>query len=1086
MKVLFVSQCSKNAIKETRRIIDQFAERKGDFVWETSITEQGLETVKKILKATARKNTAVACHVFRGRLQTELLWIVGNSRKFNSEGSVPTNITQRDILRTKDENSWNTVESIAILASLAGLFHDFGKANALFQDKLSKGKATCEPFRHEWISLLLFREFVKGKTDEEWLVKLTKITPTDEAQLLKNLPKNSELLKQNPLSGLPQLAKFIGWLILSHHRLPVYPDRDDAAPRLDDINEWINGKRLTALWNSPQCDETWSLRDIKSVISFPEGTPLQSKTWCFNASKAASRALKYYSNLDKNWFHDRFSMHLARLALMLSDHCYSADVAQLKYQDSTYNAYANTDKTDGKRKQKLDEHNIGVARNSFFIAKTFPKLHETLPAITRHKGFKKRNANPQFGWQDNAFDLAYSLKHASKEKGFFGVNLASTGSGKTLANARIMYGLSNEKLGCRFCIALGLRTLTLQTGDSLQDKLSLKSDDIAVLIGSKAHQALYSHNNEVNVQNVKDNGSESQQDFFEEQEYVRYDGSLDDGYLGRWLRQTPKLHKILSAPILVCTTDHLIPATEGSRGGKQIAPILRLLTSDLVLDEPDDFDVNDLPALSRLVNFAGVFGSRVLLSSATLPPAIVQALLDAYIAGRKIFNHACGDSSLSSEVCCAWFDEFGVASSSHANAVTYMNAHHAFIKHRVDKLQQQPILRKACLASVDSKSCTVTDVRYAMANTIRESMYKQHEHHHQVCPRSKKKVSIGLVRMANINEMVAILKQVLSDPTKFGYAIHFCAYHSRFPLLIRSRIENTLDNALTRHTLHKIWETPEITRSICDKQELNHIFVVFASSVAEVGRDHDYDWAIVEPSSMRSIVQVAGRVQRHRQIPQLQPNVLILENNLRGLKGENLAYCNPGFESDAFNLRVKKLSVSLSPFQYENISSIPRISPSSQLDHTSNLSDLEHARLQAELLGIGKSGFHASLWWKHNVDWCAEIQRRSLFRKNSGEDEEYFYYLKESDKEAILHQRDKYGNHGPVEKTFFNTCHFQPAQGIYPWIECNVNKEIEKLANEMGMNLWDISWKFTTVRLKTLCDGEKWTRDPVLGFYRMK
>lgn len=127
MKVLFVSQCSKNAIKETRRIIDQFAERKGDFVWETSITEQGLETVKKILKATARKNTAVACHVFRGRLQTELLWIVGNSRKFNSEGSVPTNITQRDILRTKDENSWNTVESIAILASLAGLFHDFGQ-----------------------------------------------------------------------------------------------------------------------------------------------------------------------------------------------------------------------------------------------------------------------------------------------------------------------------------------------------------------------------------------------------------------------------------------------------------------------------------------------------------------------------------------------------------------------------------------------------------------------------------------------------------------------------------------------------------------------------------------------------------------------------------------------------------------------------------------------------------------------------------------------------------------------------------------------------------------------------------------------
>lgn len=30
------------------------------------------------------------------------------------------------------------------------------------------------------------------------------------------------------------------------------------------------------------------------------------------------------------------------------------------------------------------------------------------------------------------------------------------------------------------------------------------------------------------------------------------------------------------------------------------------------------------------------------------------------------------------------------------------------------------------------------------------------------------------------------------------------------------------------------------------------------------GRDHDYDWAIVEPSSMRSIIQLAGRIRRHR------------------------------------------------------------------------------------------------------------------------------------------------------------------------------------------------------------------------------
>jgi CRISPR-associated endonuclease/helicase Cas3 len=84
--------------------------------------------------------------------------------------------------------------------------------------------------------------------------------------------------------------------------------------------------------------------------------------------------------------------------------------------------------------------------------------------------------------------------------------------------------------------------------------------------------------------------------------------------------------------------DHLTPATESLRGGRQIAPMLRLLTGDLVLDEPDDFDMADLPALTRLVHWAGLLGSRVLLSSATLPPALVEGLFLAYRAGRAVFQ----------------------------------------------------------------------------------------------------------------------------------------------------------------------------------------------------------------------------------------------------------------------------------------------------------------------------------------------------------------------------------------------------------------------------------------------------------------
>ncbi|GAA0234702.1 hypothetical protein GCM10009125_24560 [Castellaniella daejeonensis] len=43
MNVLLVSQCSKRALTETRRILDQFAERRGDRTWQTAITRAGLE-----------------------------------------------------------------------------------------------------------------------------------------------------------------------------------------------------------------------------------------------------------------------------------------------------------------------------------------------------------------------------------------------------------------------------------------------------------------------------------------------------------------------------------------------------------------------------------------------------------------------------------------------------------------------------------------------------------------------------------------------------------------------------------------------------------------------------------------------------------------------------------------------------------------------------------------------------------------------------------------------------------------------------------------------------------------------------------
>ena len=73
MNILLVSQCQKNALTETRRILDQFAERCGDRVWQTPITQAGLDTLHKMLRQTARKNTAVACYWTHGKNLTDLI-----------------------------------------------------------------------------------------------------------------------------------------------------------------------------------------------------------------------------------------------------------------------------------------------------------------------------------------------------------------------------------------------------------------------------------------------------------------------------------------------------------------------------------------------------------------------------------------------------------------------------------------------------------------------------------------------------------------------------------------------------------------------------------------------------------------------------------------------------------------------------------------------------------------------------------------------------------------------------------------------------------------------------------------------------
>jgi len=164
----------------------------------------------------------------------------------------------------------------------------------------------------------------------------------------------------------------------------------------------------------------------------------------------------------------------------------------------------------------------------------------------------------------------------------------------------------------------------------------------------------------------------------------------------------------------------------------------------------------------------------------------------------------------------------------------------------VPKLLAEPKLRLGMITAVTESSSRQNEVLDAVAATISQSIAKLSQQHHQVHPTCNKTVSVGLVRIANINPLVAVAQRLFAQPSAANTRIHYCVYHSRHPLAVRSYIEKRLDALLMRHDHNALWQVEEVQQALTQYPEQHHIFVVLATSVAEVGRDHDYDWAIAE------------------------------------------------------------------------------------------------------------------------------------------------------------------------------------------------------------------------------------------------
>jgi len=1066
MMVTFISQCEKNALKKTRRVLDAFANRIGDNTWQTLITEDGLQTVKKMLRQTASKSTAVSCHWIRSRARSQFLWVVGNKSKFNGEGVVPVNRTKKNLLNSDIENDWKYLPLIKSLTAISALLHDWGKASKLFQEKLtphSKNKFKGDPIRHEWISVLLLNSLVNTKSDKTWLNELSsgELSEQELSQAVKEQ-------KERPLAQLPDAAKLIAWLIVSHHRLPYTKAdwRDENAPGLDST---LN--RISKEWGYENNQDHQDHQDhqeyqkrVKNCFEFPQGLLSQSNEWMKQIKRWANSLTSNLPLLESAMKDGsyRLVLHHARLCLMLGDHFYSSQGAAKNWQNST-GLFANTDRETSELKQKLDEHLVGVARNALNTAHLLPAFEQEPPLATDIQVLRAKSPL-QFSWQDKAVTKITDWKKLQNKEssGFFAVNMASTGCGKTFANAKVMRALSTDGKSLRYILALGLRTLTLQTGDEYRNLIGLSKAQLAVLIGSRAVAELH---NTTQVQKlVVENevteeilGSESKQALLNE--YIEYDCDLPEDNLSTVLTCT-KDKQFLYAPVLACTIDHIMAATETKRGGRYILPSLRLMSSDLVIDEIDDFTGDDLIAIGRLIHLAGMLGRKVMISSATIPPDLAQGYFNAYKKGWQLFSSSRDNAQ--AEIGCAWIDEFNTevqsikVVDSGSALQSYQNNHDHFIEKRVSKLKQQVAKRKAEIIAcplLEEADTNLPHKNYLAEqtkvkqyfSTIKQAILAKHKQHHSVDLKTGIKVSFGVVRIANISPCVELTKYLLqADFSNNSHQeitqVKVMAYHSQQVLLLRHEQEKHLDAVLKRKEKsgqeQEAFSDPVIRNHLdnvhqpnggltsVEQTAQNVIFILVATPVEEVGRDHDFDWAIVEPSSYRSIVQLAGRVRRHRVDAVEQANVGLMQYNIKAFKANDKQgeryFTRPGFENGFYKkpdsedykkavLPTHNLMKLINNKQLaKNLNAIPRIKIPESADGQ-YLALLEHRVINTELANYTAYGANTLQGYLTETWYLTALpQVLTPFRKSEASVNLYLFYNADSD-QCYFTQKDEAG-----------------------------------------------------------------------------
>ncbi|SFQ69162.1 CRISPR-associated endonuclease/helicase Cas3 [Roseivivax halotolerans] len=906
-EIIAVCRSTKKARPKVAKVLDRYFWRIGDRTWRGKATNACLDRVSRELRKEATRNTAVVLHEIRSAHESRVPIVrIGARHAFSETGIAPIAYRPAQVAQSQ------TVSVNRAVVRIAALFHDLGKATILFQEKLQRalngGAPEADPVRHELQSAAVW-DYLFGKTQDDELpdalcaLRAENVDKACEAvrRPLGSIAKTPDRpLDFDFLNREGSLAHAIGMLILTHHRLP-----DGGSNMLD---------ALASRHVGPS-DDFDRLRDL----AIAPGTPFWHETWWLRALRADAEGLRSGEALIGL---DVF----LRAALMLADHFGSASK---KISSVMPEHLANTDRpTKTSRYEAADSLSRHVqrvhaaARHGVDLferyAQSFPALDES--EVPTDIIFPATPENPRFRWQSEAARTARTLCEAH-EGGFFACLMAGTGTGKTRAAPTILAGATfgdarPERRSFRMSLGLGLRVLATQSAAEYVSDLGFNDESVSVLVGQAPLSFAHGSNE---IEEPDETGSESQIKIPDWLKVEMATGGVPDPGDTReadWLRslsfdtgrglpaffervlsaadpgkgkgsKAAAARRLVAPPVMVGTIDHLM-GVAAPVNARYLMQCLRVATSDLVLDEIDQFEGEDIAAIGRLVYQAASAGRRVMIMSATLAPDIAQALHAAYREGWSAFAASRGVS-----------DHVNILVTGDALGSCRTNGNGERLEDILSESSEVTLAAlKAAPPARRAEILPACEGWEDLVGQVDRSCRQLHERNAQTMDGFR--VSFGMVRMTRISHTAALAAQLPSGTLENHLRVTLCL-HSQFPRLLRSWIETRLKRALTR----KGDDPNAELKSLCHAE---HVFaraseagvrdieiVLVTSPVIETGNDLDFDWAILDPISTRSIIQAAGRVWRHRPASGTHINVLIIGRSPIAMQGGKLAM--PGVET---------------------------------------------------------------------------------------------------------------------------------------------------------------------------------------------